>query len=171
MACGGGELVVDLARYAAKLGLPVSVHGCDINPKSVLFASRKALASGLPVKFFTCDIVNDSIPCGYDVFTSSLFLHHLSEDDALHLLGAIRSASPGLLVVSDLIRCTGGFILAQIACRILTRSYIVHYDGPRSVASAYTIREIDELADRAGLSGHRVDWTWPYRYVLTWKPE
>ncbi len=47
-------------------------------------------------------------------------------------------------------------MLAWIGCHLLSRSPIVRHDGPVSVAGAYTIPEVRELAERAGL-----DWCEP----------
>jgi hypothetical protein len=75
---------------------------------------------------------------GFDVVTCSLFLHHLTSDQATNLL--MRMAAAGrLLLANDLRRCVSGYLMAQLACRCLTRSPIVRYDGPQSVANAFTI--------------------------------
>lgn len=171
LGCGGGNLAMDLNRCALRAKLPVHADGCDLSSGAIDFATRRARAHGIASQFFVHDILNDTLPGGYDVFVSSLTLHHLNDDQAIRLLRIVRAARPRLLLISDLIRCTQGFLLAQVGCRILTRSCIVHYDGPRSVAAAYTMEEVSSIADRAGLHGHRVRWSWPFRLVLTWKPE
>jgi hypothetical protein len=73
-----------------------------------------------------------------------------------------------LVLISDLARSTPGFLLAHGACYFLTRSYVVHYDGPRSVAAAFTPGEFSTLADRAGLEPHCMRNTWPFRFLFTW---
>lgn len=171
LGCGGGNLAMDLCRYGVRAKLPVHADGCDLSPGAIDFATRRAYERGSESRFFVRDILNDALPDGYDVFVSSLMLHHLSEDQAVRLFRIVRAARPRLLLISDLIRCTQGFLLAQVGCRILTRSCIVHYDGPRSVAAAYTMEEVSSIADRAGLRGHRIRWSWPFRLVLSWKPE
>jgi hypothetical protein len=54
---------------------------------------------------------------------------------------------------------------------LLTTSEVVHTDGPLSVEGAFTPEEVLDLAHRAGLRGASVVRRWPFRYLLTWKPE
>jgi hypothetical protein len=74
-----------------------------------------------------------------------------------------------LVLVNDLVRGPAAYALAWLGTRLLTRSPVVHLDGPRSVAAAFTLREARELAERAGLHGARIDRRWPCRYLLAWR--
>ena len=106
---------------------------------------------------------------GYDVLISSLFYHHLSEDQVVSLLEKMAAATKHLLIVNDLRRCSAGLLLAHIACRLLTRSRVVHVDGPRSVCAAFTSAEMQVLAHRAGLNDAYVAHRWPCRFLCTWR--
>ena len=170
LATGGGDSVLGLSRLAERRRVAVEVDGCDVNLESVAYASRRARDEGVSARFFELDVASSPIPPGYDVIVSSLFMHHLDDRAAEDVLRAIRAAGPRLVIVSDLVRSAAGFLVAQGACRILTRSHVVHYDGPRSVAAAFTMPEFAALADRAGLGGHRIVWSWPFRFLFTWKP-
>lgn len=171
VASGGGDLAVSLALRAARAKLPIEVHGCDISDASVAYASARARDFGSHAKFFAMDVLRDRLPAGYDVIMNSLFMHHLERAQAEHLLRSMRDAGPRLIVISDLIRSQAGYALAHLACRVFTRSYVVHHDGPRSVLAAFTTSEFSALADRAGLSGHHIEWCWPCRFVFTWESE
>ena len=52
------------------------------------------------------------------------------------------------VVISDLRRSRSGFVIAWIGTRLLSRSPVVHYDGPVSVRAAWTIRELAGFAAR-----------------------
>jgi len=171
LASGGGDVALDLARFAKHDGLPVTVHGCDLSPEAVEYANRRAKESGIDSTFFVHDVLGDPLPRGYDVIVNTLFMHHFDDGAAARVLQAICSAQPNLIVVSDLVRGARGFLLAHLACHALTRSYIVHYDGPRSVAAAYTVKEFAKLAEHAGLNGHRIRTTWPFRFLFTWEAQ
>ena len=47
-------------------------------------------------------LVNDELPGDVDVFTSTLFLHHLKREEALRALTRMRDATRGLVLVNDL---------------------------------------------------------------------
>jgi len=114
------------------------------------------------------DALNDDLPAGFDIITCSLFLHHLDEPDAERLLRKLGTAAGRLVLVNDLARSRRGYLLAWAGTRILSRSPIVHVDGPLSVEGAFTPVEALDLAQRAGLSGATVRRRWPFRYLLRW---
>jgi hypothetical protein len=98
---------------------------------------------------------------------SNLFLHHLAHDDAVVLLKKMSEAAPAL-VVNDLARGPAGYAAAVVGTRLLSRSPVVHTDGPRSVRAAFTVGEARLLAQRAALDGARVEPVFPYRWRLDW---
>ena len=83
--------------------------------------------------------------------------------------GGWPSAARRLVLVNDLRRTRFGFALAHLACRLLTRSPIVHHDGPLSVRAAFTSEEALELALEAGLAGAMISHHWPQRFLLSWR--
>jgi 2-polyprenyl-3-methyl-5-hydroxy-6-metoxy-1,4-benzoquinol methylase len=168
LASGGGDVCVALAKRASRLRLKMRIDGCDISPEAVRFAQEKAAAHGVPVRFFTLDALADAIPEGYDVMTCCLFLHHLDEAGAVGLLGRMAKSAGRLVLVNDLVRGRMGYALAWVGCRLLTRSPIVHHDGPVSVAGAFTPAEVRELARRAGLERVSLTCHWPHRFLLSW---
>jgi hypothetical protein len=104
-----------------------------------------------------------------DVVFSTLFLHHLADEDAAALLSRMRDAAARAVVVSDLRRTSLGCLFAWVGCRLLSRSHVFHVDGARSIAAALTTREARDLARRARLSGADVDEVWPQRWLLVWR--
>ena len=91
------------------------------------------------------------MPAEFDVAMSTLFLHHLSDDEAQALLARLGKIAQKAVVVDDLCRSRRGYALAWMGTRLLTRSRIVHVDGPLSVKAAFTAVELRSLAQRAGL--------------------
>lgn len=171
LACGGGDLPIGLARRAARAGLDIRVEGCDISAQAVEYARRQAEARGVAVRFFRLDALNDALPADYyDVVSCSLFLHHLEAEDAVALLRRMATAARRLVLVNDLIRSRRGYLLAWVGCRLLSRSPIVHEDGPVSVAGAFTPVEVLELAGRAGLGHATLTKRWPQRFLLVGGP-
>jgi 2-polyprenyl-3-methyl-5-hydroxy-6-metoxy-1,4-benzoquinol methylase len=167
LASGAGDTPTQLKRWADARGIRLEVHGCDISPISVEYAQKRAAARNADVSFFVHDVMRDGIPDGFDIVTSSLFLHHLRNESIRDLL---RSASRNtrLILVSDLIRGWAGLLLAHAICRVVTRSDIVHNDGPLSVAASFTTEEFTRLAADAGLQGYSIAWQWPFRFLFTW---
>jgi 2-polyprenyl-3-methyl-5-hydroxy-6-metoxy-1,4-benzoquinol methylase len=165
VATGGGDVPVRLTRS----GLPLELAGCDRSPTALAYAAQRAAALGAKVEFFTLDALHDPLPAGYDVLTCSLFLHHLDEPGAVELLRRLAAAAGRAVLVSDLSRSRTGLLLAHAAVRLLTRSPMVHADGPASVRAAWTPAEALRLAHDAGLTGATVRRSWPCRFLLMWE--
>ncbi len=170
IASGGGDVTLRMARRAKRVGIDVEVDGCDVNRFAVMHARRQALAARVnTVGFFELDALTGPLPDDYDVVMCSLFLHHLDESNAARLLRRMSAAARHLVLVNDLRRTRTGYLLAWVGCRLLTRSRIVHADGPLSVAAAFTIDEVSEVAQQAGLAHAAVSRHWPQRFLLTWR--
>jgi SAM-dependent methyltransferase len=170
IASGGGHMSVALSRRAAREGIAVEICGCDISPRALAFAGSLAARKGARgVAFRRLDVIAGPLPEGFDVVCSSLFLHHLDEDEAMRLLGTMQAAAGQLLLVSDLDRSRIGRAIAWAGCRLLSASRVFHVDGPRSVDAAFTAGEAACLAARAGIEGVKVTRHWPRRWLLAWR--
>jgi 2-polyprenyl-3-methyl-5-hydroxy-6-metoxy-1,4-benzoquinol methylase len=169
LACGGGDITLALAERSRREGLSIRFAGCDLSGQAVAIAAAHAASSGLDVSYFQADALADPLPGDYDVLLHSLFLHHLDTEEALRLLRRMGAAARKLVLISDLIRSPLGYGLAWAACRLLSRSAIVHHDGPVSVQGAFRLQEVAELATAAGLKGAVISRCWPERYLLQWR--
>src|SRR5581483_9493076 len=165
VATGSGDVPARLWAKARRAGVALELAGCDVSPTAVAEANRRA---GAAVRFFTHDVIRDPLPTGYDVVTCSLFLHHLSDDDAAAVLRRMGDAAGRLVLVNDLARSRFNFLAVWLACRLTTRSRVVRFDGPASVRSAFTPAEALALAGRAGLTGATVLHRFPCRFLLSW---
>lgn len=165
LATGSGDVPSALLRKARAAGVQLEVFGCDISPRAIELASANCPDG----QFFCHDVLHAPLPCQFDVVCCSLFLHHLSEDEAPHVLSRMKDATEHLVVVNDLARSRFNFVAVWLACHVLTRSPVVRFDGPTSVRSAFTPAEVRAMADRAGLQGARVRTHFPCRLVLTWR--
>jgi SAM-dependent methyltransferase len=168
LASGGGDVPIALARRALSGHLRVEVEGSDTSPEAVRFATAQARARGSPVRFRVLDALRDPIPPGFDLISCSLFLHHLDRPDAARLLRTMADAAARSVLINDLARTHAGYLLAWLGCRLLSRSPVLHHDGPVSVASAFTPDEALRLALDTGLVGATVCRRWPQRYLLAW---
>lgn len=169
VATGAGDLPIALWRKARRAGIRLEVEGCDKSGRAIEHARRRAARLNVPARFFDRDAVEQPLPEGYDIVTSSLFLHHLDEPQAIELLGRMAAAAGRLMLVNDLERSRAGFALAFVGVRLLTRCDVVHVDGPQSVAGAFRLDEVRAMCRAAGLDGYSLKRRWPCRYLLAWK--
>lgn len=171
IACGGGDIVIAVKRKAERAGLGIDVIGCDFSDVALDHARIAAEGAGVRVAFERHDALADPLthplPHG-DVVMSSLFLHHLTETEAVTVLRRMRDAAGDTVLINDLRRSGPGFAAAMVVTRLLSRSPVVHADGPRSVQAAWTLDELAVLATRAGMPNAVVKRCFPWRMRLEW---
>jgi len=166
VACGGGDVLIDVGAKARHAGVDVTLEGCDAS-EVALERARARAAGQADVRFVVAD-VRHGLPGRHDLVCCSLFLHHLEREDAVALLRAMAGATENVALVQDLRRSRAGYALAWVALRVLTTSDVAREDGPISVRAAFDLTEARELAREAGLGGAEVRACWPERFVLRW---
>ena len=169
VASGGGDVTLGIWRRARRENLPLEIVGLDMSAVAAGHARSLAAAQQADVEFRVHNVIDTPLPADFDVIMTSLFLHHLNRADAVRLLAAMSQSAHRLVVVNDLRRSTVGYVLAQAICRLVTRSPVVHVDGPRSVEGAFTMAEIRQMCVEADLTPIRLVRRWPCRFLLTWE--
>ena len=112
VAAGGGDVVIRLAKLAARHGAAIEMHGCDINATAVEHAQSATARAGLStVTFSQLDALLDPLPNGYDAIMCTLFLHHLGEADAEGLMRRMSQAAERCVLIGDLLRSRFGYAL------------------------------------------------------------
>ena len=167
VATGAGDVPIALWRRAQAYNVRMEIDACDKSSTALEYARHKAQQHSASIRFFPCDILTQPVVQSYDIVVSSLFLHHLDAATAALVLHRLSTITRKRLIINDLRRSNTGWILAFGAGCVL-RSRVVCVDGPRSVRAAYTIREVIELAARAGLPAAQVEPRFPFRFIMTW---
>jgi SAM-dependent methyltransferase len=171
IGCANGENLISLQKQLSKK-ISVTSVGWDISPYAIQQAQELSLAHKLSedqLRFETVDALSllDSAPQA-DIVMNSLFMHHFEAESVVELLSQSAKLARVALVADDLHRTSVGWLLAKIGCLVLSRSPVVHFDGPQSVRAAFSIQEISELAHQAGLKQFDIHRHWPERYTLIW---
>jgi SAM-dependent methyltransferase len=170
VGAGSGDVAVSLALAGRRSGVSVSLVLADISPRAVEAARRRAAEAGLDAQGMVLDAVAGPLP-GADLAVCSLFLHHLTEAQAVAVLGNMRDSvaeAGGVVSVNDLRRGAWGSVLADTVPRVVTGSRVVHSDAAVSARAAWTAPELLDLAARAGMGGARVRPCFPARMTMVW---
>ncbi len=168
VACGDGRVLAQVSASAARRGVRVDAHGCDSSTTALSRAAELAASTGTAMKLTRVDVTREPLPGSFDLVVCSLFLHHLSDEDAAGLMVAMRAAGD-VVLLQDLRRTRLGFVLAWTGVRLLTRSDVAWVDGPRSVRAAFTLEEVRRLSVRTGMSDADIRRSWPQRFTLRWE--
>ena len=167
VACGDGDVLLGVGSRARRHGVAVELCGCDVSPVA-LEKARARMAGEGHARFVELDVLRDELPGPQHLTTSSLFLHHLEDQDAARLLTRMAALAERFVLVQDLRRTRMGYVLAWAALRVLTTSDVARSDGPASVRAAFTVSEARALAVRAGLASAEVTACWPQRFTIRW---
>ena len=142
LGCGGGDLSVLLARWAARDGLLLEVTAIDPDPRAILFArSRHAAADVTFRQTGSAELLAEGHR--YDVVVSNHVLHHL--DGLAAFLAESATLSRGTVVHNDIRRSPAAFALFFAGSWVLTGSYI-RQDGLTSIRRSYTAAELAAAA-------------------------
>ncbi len=169
IATGAGDIPIALARAAKQAGIQLDITASDISDRALKYVNAGAQHNQVIVKTLKLDILSSSPKAKYDVVTTSLFTHHLDPPEVVELMRSMAKSAKRLVLINDLVRSPINLTLIKVATKLLTSSEVVQYDGPVSVKAAYTIAEMRELADNAGLKGAKIEPKFPCRMLLSWK--
>jgi len=154
---GSGDFVRALRRRRQVMAI-----ASDLRPEVLQVAARN-LANTSSVRLVQADA--RALPFedgGVDVAHASLLLHHLDPEDAVLALREMRRVARLGVVINDLRRGVLAFAATSLAVLSLSRGSWTRHDGIVSARRAYTLRELDQLAEEAGLSlAWRTPHFWP----------
>ncbi len=169
VATGCADNPISLWELGKRAGLELIIDGCDISDTALAVSREAATRAGAPGKFFKLNVMDEQLPTDYDVIMSSLFTHHLAEDEVVKFLDKMKSSTKHMLVVNDLVRSYPSLMMVSVATQMLSRSPVVHSDGPASVRAAFTPDELKALALDAGLNSVNIVERFPCRMMLVWR--
>jgi len=106
----------------------------------------------------------------FDLVGSSLFVHHLQPDELLRFAGEGLRVARHAFVINDLVRHPLHLALSYAGLP-LYRSRLTRHDAPASVRRAYTVAEMKDILEGAGITGFSVKTFYLFRMGVTlWKP-
>ena len=174
IATGGGDIPIALYHKATQAGLKVEIVGSDISSNAITYAKANALQKKAEVQFVSLDVFEDQLPTDFDIIVTSLFTHHLDPGAVVMLLAKMSQAARLKVIVNDLVRSEISYLSVWLATRLLSRSTVVHYDGPVSVNASYTASEFQDMARQAGMAAGGdvvIKSFFPCRQLLVWRRE
>lgn len=163
IGCGGGDLAVTLARWAARDHVKLHVTGIDPDARAYAFAAGRPK---IPQIEFRQARSSDLLGEGrsYDVVISNHVLHHLQPTVLQHLLADSLALSRRKALHNDLRRSPAAYALFSVAALPFRGSFI-RADGLTSIRRSYTPAELSALAP----PGWHVEPHAPFHQVLAYR--
>jgi SAM-dependent methyltransferase len=169
LGCGGGDMLRSIAGWAEKRQVKVKLIGVDWNPVMTAYATENS--KGLDnVSFKTLSVFDDELlKEKADITISSLFCHHFENRELVDLLSRMYRLANYAVVINDLHRHWFAYHSIKILTAIFSKTYLVKYDAPLSVARAFTKGEWQDILLEAGITNYCLNWKWAWRWELVIK--
>ena len=167
VACGSGELLRQIAEFARGSNRTAALlTGIDLNElsTSTTLSESRGFAEINSVRgdAFRLPFADGA----FDYAISSLFFHHLTDEQIpLVLAEMARVARRGLFVI-DLYRHPAAYYLFRLFCFAFQISPLVMQDGSLSVLRGFKPGELLKLAAKSGVSELKTGRRMPFRVVL-----
>jgi 2-polyprenyl-3-methyl-5-hydroxy-6-metoxy-1,4-benzoquinol methylase len=161
IGCGGGDVPVLLAKWAARDGRRLEITAVDPDVRAYRFASRRQHDDGVSFRqASTAELAGEGQT--FDIVISNHVIHHLSPPELQRFLAESALLSRGTVLHNDIRRSPAAYALFFAGSWPFTGSYI-RADGLTSIRRSYTT---DELA-AAAPPGWRVARHSPFRNLLS----
>lgn len=168
VGCGGGTLTMRLAEYYPH----AQVLGIDIAQEAIIWAQKRLQAYIPPLTNIKFQVPStpqlEYLPKTFDVVTSTLVCHHLSDEALIDFLKQSYRIAKKAVILNDLHR----HILAEkgfsIIARLFFRNRLIIHDGLLSIKRAFIYDDWVNYLQAAAIPLDRcsITWHWPFRWTV-----
>lgn len=166
VGCGGGLFTMRLAaRYPQ-----AKVLGIDIAPDAIQFAQEHLEKNKIPhVEFkIPSQPQLDYFPNQFDVVTSTLVCHHLSDEDLIQFLKQTCQIAKHAVILNDLHRHPLASLGFACLVPLFFRNRLIWHDGLLSIRRAFTREDWWAYLKAADIDPQfcTVSWHWAFRWII-----
>lgn len=166
LGCGGGDIMKLIAAWASKRTLKVELIGFDANPNIIDYAKENC-KEFTNIRFEVQDIFSEEFKQRkFDVICCTLFTHHFKDDQLISIFNQFKSQSTMGTVINDLHRHWFAYHAIKLLTRAFSKSPMVQYDAPLSVARAFRRKDLLKIVQKAGIQQYQLKWMWAFRWQL-----
>jgi SAM-dependent methyltransferase len=155
VGCGYGDGLRRIERWADVRRINVELIGLDLNPDaSAIAAEAIPPSTRMPssrIQWVSADIFRYAPPRPIHLVTSSLFTHHLADDDIVRFLAWMEQNAELGWFINDLSRAPIPYHVIRIVAKLARLHPFVQYDAPVSVARSFVPADWQSLCSAAGL--------------------
>jgi hypothetical protein len=163
LGSGGGDNLKDLAVWCRKQNLTVRFIGVDLKEDCVEFA--RASCIDYPEISFLCSDYRDFKPENrVDIVFSSLFCHHLNEEELLDYFRWNKQFAKAFFI-NDLHRNSFAEKAIKVLTTLFSRSGLVKHDAPASVRRGFIRDDWQRYLQDVSLEAE-IHWRWAFRWMI-----
>ncbi|WP_047495916.1 methyltransferase [Terriglobus sp. TAA 43] len=148
---GGGGLLRHIENDRAFRGQFASLTGIDLNPRAARFCNEET-GTDSSVEWFTGDVFTYRPPHNIDLVVSSLFTHHLTEDEIVRFIQWMENQARDGWFINDLRRSAFSFYSFRALAWAMRWHRFVQHDGPVSIRRGFLPEDWIRMCTAAGIS-------------------
>ncbi|MEL7222542.1 MAG: methyltransferase domain-containing protein [Bacteroidota bacterium] len=163
VGCGSGDMLRIIAQKMRTAGRTVQLIGIDANAFTVDYARQQSLA--YPEITYHCCLVPSAVfdQLDYDILLSTLFLHHLTNEEIIPLLKHSSEKARLGIIVNDLHRSKLAYFLFQLLTLFIPNP-MIRQDGLTSILRGFKIDELRAFTQQNNFKNSTIRWRWAFRY-------
>lgn len=169
LGCGSGELLKRIALASWARNLKLDLVGIDANPNITAFAQNHTAGISV-IRFEALNVFEEKFSeQKFDLVLATLFMHHFTHEQLVKLLMALKKNTRQAIIINDLHRHPLAYYSIAWLTRLFSRSAMVKYDAPLSVARGFKKQEWVAILKDAGIERYRIAWCWAFRWQVVIK--
>ncbi|MEQ9423890.1 MAG: methyltransferase domain-containing protein [Cyclobacteriaceae bacterium] len=166
LGCGSGEMLKLFTNWADRNNKHLECVGIDANAYIIEYA-RQNLKGVQNTAFKTQNILSREFTRQkFDVIHCSLFLHHFTQEELVHLFTNFKKQARIGIVINDLHRHWLAYYSIKLVTSLLSKSKMVKFDAPLSVARGFKKNDLLQILDRCGMTNFDLKWKWAFRWQI-----
>ena len=166
LGCGGGYFTIKLAKQFPK----AQVVGIDISHEAIIFAQKKLQNANVGNVVFEVPSSNQLSysPNSFDLVTSTLVCHHLTDDQLIDFLKKAYRMAAKTIIINDLHRHWLAYLSFALIAKLAFPNRLIFHDGLLSIKRAFKRQDwIYYLkAAEIPLEHCSITWHFAFRWVL-----
>jgi 2-polyprenyl-3-methyl-5-hydroxy-6-metoxy-1,4-benzoquinol methylase len=166
LGCGGGDILRSIAKWAKRKNIQTLLTGIDWNPAMTTYATEHS--KQFPnISYNTLSVFDDTLlQQKVNITTCSLFCHHFEKEALVDLVKRMNEIATTAVIINDLHRHWFAYYSIKSITALFSKTYLVRYDAPLSVARAFTREEWKEILSLADIKNYSLQWRWAWRWEL-----
>jgi SAM-dependent methyltransferase len=148
---GYGDALRRVEQWAKARRVAVELTGLDLNPDATAIASQVTPPSSR-IRWITADILTYEPAKSPHLVVSSLFTHHLTDNEIVRFIHWMEANSLQGWLINDLSRAPIPYHAFRVFSKLMRFHPFVQNDGPVSIARSFVASDWQRLCATAGLA-------------------
>ena len=162
-ACGGGDTLRAVARWAKKNDFKVTLMGFDLLDHAIEFAKKES--QEYEIEWQVGDFKTIALPqC--DISICSLVCHHFYDEQLESFLTKMKQSSTIAALVNDLHRHPIAYYGIALLTNLFSKTHLVKNDAKLSVLKGFSKTEWSTLLHQLQFSQYSIKWIFRHLIII-----